>query len=116
MAMNYCKRELEVGTPFTYGGAKELKRFGIYSIAIPLVASVVESIVYGMYILVTDDFLTEFNSSNSFDIVFGLALILIAILCEHGAETVEMAQQATMQEQQEAPIEENQEQTEEKQD
>ena len=32
MAMNYCKRELEDGTPFTYDGASKMLRLGIFAI------------------------------------------------------------------------------------
>ena len=115
MSLNYCKRELEAGTPFTYDGAKEIMRLGMYSIAIPFVASIIESIVYGMYVMVSGDIFPDLDFSSGFDITFGVALIVISVLCKHGAELAETAQQATMQEQQEASAEETEEQNQESQ-
>lgn len=115
MALNYCKRELEAGTPFTYNGAKELMYLGIYSAVIPFVASIVESIVYGMYVMVSGDIFPDLDFSSSFDITFGIALIIISVLCKHGAELAETAQQATEQEQYETFGEENEKQNEENQ-
>jgi len=94
VAMNYFKRELEVGTPFTYDGAKELFRVGLFGIIVPLAANVVEAIAFGCFALI-DSQIIESDISSSFDIGLGIAFLVISVLCKHGAELAERLQQPT---------------------
>lgn len=114
MAMKYFKRELEAGTPFTYDGAQELFRVGLFATIVPVAASIVDSIVFACFVLI-DKQVIESDFSSSFDIGLGITLIVVSVLCKHGAELAEKAQQATSQEQYEVPVTESQEQPEESQ-
>ena len=115
MAMNYFKRELEDGTPFTYGGAKQMLRLGIFGIAIPLAASIIDSVVYSIFVTINGNALSVVQSASDFDITFGITLIFLSLLCKHGAELAEKVQQLTVEPNTD-DAQENQEQFEESQE
>ena len=69
IAQCYFKNELAAGTPFTLAGAKELLRFGICAVCI-----------HGF----TEAFDPDLGSSASAAI--GVMLIIMSLLCRHGAE------------------------------
>ena len=85
LAQRYFKHELEAGTPFTYEGAKELIRLGIFTICIPIATAIITGIVYG---IMTSVFgvTPNLNLNNFVSIGLGVMLIIAGLLCRHGAE------------------------------
>lgn len=81
----YFKNELASGTPFTFAGAKELTRFGICAICIPIVTRIVAEITYHIMNFAFDG-VTEFDLDDPSSIGFGIALIIGGLLCKYGAE------------------------------
>ena len=89
-AHTYFTHELEAGTPFTYDGAKELKRLGIMWIACPLIISLLSSVAFAVYQMF-DSSLTSFTDYGvSVDLSVGILLIIMSIIFEHGAEREEI--------------------------
>lgn len=87
----YFKHELKAGTPFTFEGAKEMLRLGIITIAVPVGASLVATIVFGI-MAAGSGLDSEFN----FEISLGLGLMFLALspLLKHGTELRLRAQYA----------------------
>lgn len=81
----YFKREIAAGTPFTFAGAKELKRLGILTIAIPIGTAAVAAIVYSAFKLVHPE-IPKFNYSNGASICLGIMFIIMSLFCKYGAE------------------------------
>ena len=90
----YFTNELELGTPFTFDGAKELLRLGIIATAIPAGLSVISGIAF----TITKLFYPHLDgSATSFDTVsigIGIMLIILAFFCKHGAELADELQEA----------------------
>ena len=85
IAGRYFKNELEAGTPFTFDGAKELLRLGIYTICIPVVTVVASEIVYQ----VMKHFLSNVDKleiGNAVSVELGVMFIIMSLLCKYGAE------------------------------
>ena len=84
-AAHYFGRELADGTPFTFGGAKELLRLGILAICIPIgaeiAAAIVRAVISGFF---TD--VTELSMDPVSSVSIGVMFILMSLLCRHGAE------------------------------
>ena len=84
-AAHYFDRELADGTPFTFGGAKELLRLGILAICIPIgteiVAAIVRSVISGLFSGVA-----ELSLDPASSVSIGVMFILMSLLCRHGAE------------------------------
>lgn len=91
-AKNYFSNELTAGTPFTRSGAKELKRLGILVIVIPLgtsmLAEIVQAVVTGM-LHVTSDVALKIWDGDESSVILGIAFVIIALLCNYGAEQLE---------------------------
>jgi len=87
-AINYFKRELKDGTPFTLGGAAELKRLGLLAIFIPIGAYAAAGIVYGVMKLTYPE-LNEVSYSSGGTIMLGVMLLVGSCLCKLGAEQAE---------------------------
>lgn len=88
----YFKNELEDGDPFTLRGAKELLRFGILAVAIPLGTSMICSIA----IAIASHFYPDINglSTEGFSSVgIGVMLIVLSLFCRYGAEQKEQKEQ-----------------------
>lgn len=87
----YFKHELKAGTPFTFEGAKEMLRLGIITIAVPVGASLVATIVFGI-MAAGSGLDSEFN----FEISLGMGLMFLALspLLKHGTELRLRAQNA----------------------
>lgn len=84
-AKTYFKRELAVGTPFTLEGAKELKRLGILTVALPLGANIVASIVNG----ILAEFLSntwKLDLDNGGSVSLGIMFLVLALVCRYVAE------------------------------
>ncbi|MGN0674662.1 MAG: hypothetical protein ACI4KG_02840 [Oscillospiraceae bacterium] len=77
----YLKHELEDGTPFTERGATEIKKLGIRTIVLPIVAASICGIICGCYKVAPPE-----NISNETSIVFGIAFIIISMVFRYGAE------------------------------
>lgn len=88
-AHTYFTHELEAGTPFTYDGAKELKRLGIMWIAFPLGISLISSIAFAAYQMFDPSSITFFDFGASVDLSIGIIIIIMSIIFEHGAEREE---------------------------
>ena len=84
-ALSYFQRALSDGTPFTFGGAQELKRLGILTICLPLGAQVVSEIVYAA---LTHGAAKIFSLRLSFggSVLLGALFIAASLLCRLGAE------------------------------
>ena len=84
-AEHYFKNELDEGTPFTLGGAKELRRLGILTIAIPLSMVIFCSIG----VAIAENFFPEIEKL-SYDgyasVGLGVMMIVSSLLCQYGAE------------------------------
>lgn len=91
-AEHYFNRELNDGTPFTLGGAKELLRLGILAIAIPTGTQILSGIVYGIFAATMQDVAPmEIGTYGSVGV--GVMMIVMALICRYGAELFEGAQQ-----------------------
>jgi len=88
-AVKYFKNEIEAGTPFTFDGAKELKKLGIFTIWFPIVIMILADIAYlvinEMYESVADLKIDSYVSIGT-----GIAFIIVSLLCKYGAEMAEM--------------------------
>lgn len=81
----YFAHELQVGTPFTQDGAKEIFRLGIMSIIVSVAISVLTGIVYGIF-MILDPAITDFDVSVSVSLTTGLVLLLLSVIFRYGAE------------------------------
>lgn len=85
----YFKNELAAGTPFTLAGARELQRLGILNIVIPtgcaVIGSIVEEVVAG-FMELEQGAAVDMYFDNESSMVFGILLIVGALLCRYGAE------------------------------
>lgn len=90
----YFTNELELGTPFTFDGARELLRLGIIATAVPVGLSVISGIAF----TITHHFYPHLDgSTTSFDTIsigIGIMLIILAFFCKHGAELADELQEA----------------------
>ena len=93
IAEAYFRNELAAGTPFTFEGAKEMIRLGIYAICIPAGSGVIASIVYAILKAVLKDVGTlDLDLFGSVGI--GIMFILAGLLCRLGAEVREETSQS----------------------
>lgn len=84
-AEHYFSRELKDGTPFTFGGSKELLRLGILEICIPFGTLLICEIIYAIFKAAFSDIL-PFNLDCSGSISLGVMFIIGSLLCKLGAE------------------------------
>ena len=87
-AEHYFKRELDDGTPFDFGGAKELMRLGILSICIPLGTQMIAEIVYAV-MEQTLHGVAPFQLDHSSSVALGVMFIVMSLGCRYGAELCE---------------------------
>ncbi len=87
-AHRYFKQELEDGTPFTAAGAEQVKRLGIKSIVMPLVAVIISAVICGCF-----DLTIPGDWGNGASVALGIALILFSLVLRHGAELRESSKQ-----------------------
>lgn len=80
-AWNYFKAEQADGTPFTVSGANRIRRLGIQTIVLPLVAVIVSSVIYTCFGMAS-----AADSSNAGSVVLGIMLILVSLVFQYGAE------------------------------
>ena len=88
-AERYFKRELNDGTPFTCGGAAELRRLGLLAIFIPIGAYAAAFICYTIMAYALAD-VSKFDSfSGGGSISIGVMMLVASCLCKLGAEQAE---------------------------
>lgn len=85
---HYFIRELADGTPFNLGGAKELMRLGILTIAIPLGAVILSAIIQGIFKACAPE-VVKVELGNYVSVSMGLVLLLTSLICKYGAEITE---------------------------
>ena len=81
----YFKRELSDGTPFTFDGAKALKRLGVCAIVIPIAAKIAAEIAAVVLEHVLDGADT-LEVGDPVSVSLGVMMIVASLLCRHGAE------------------------------
>lgn len=89
-AESYFQHELAAGTPFTLPGAKELLRLGVVTISVPLGTLILAQIASGVLaelIGCGEAFKLDGGDSVSLGVMF----LVIALLCQYGAETAKEA-------------------------
>ena len=80
-AHGYLAHELADGTPFTDGGATELRRLGVLTIVLPLAGLIVRSIPY-----IALDVSAPYGLDNASSVVLGVVLIIASVVFRYGAE------------------------------
>ena len=85
IAERYFKNELNVGTPFTFEGAKELLRLGICAVCIPVGTAILSAIVFQIMKACFAN-VSDFSMSDSVSFGLGVAMIVTSLLCKYGAE------------------------------
>lgn len=89
----YFKRELAAGTPFTLGGAKELTRLGVLTLAVPTDCAVLAAVVSGIaasFLHASEAMDVHFD--NGVSIALGVMFLAAALLCRLGAEQTQVRQ------------------------
>lgn len=84
-AEHYFKRELADGTPFSFGGAKEMQRLGILTICIPIGTQIVAEIVYAV-MEQTMRGVAPLRLDNAGSIALGVMFLVVSLICKYGAE------------------------------
>ena len=87
LAEKYFKNELAAGTPFTFSGAKEMLRLGIYIISISIGALIAADISYAVMNHCFSD-VADMHLDDCSQVGMGIAFILVSLLCKYGAERV----------------------------
>lgn len=81
-AFRYFKAEQADGTPFTHSGADQIKRLGIRTIVLPLVATILSAVfceLFGLSRAMVD-------RGNLAGVCMGIVLILASLVFRYGAE------------------------------
>ena len=81
-AFRYFKAEQADGTPFTHSGADQIKRLGIRTIVLPLVAAILSAVfceLFGLSRAMVD-------RGNLVGVFMGIVLILASLVFRYGAE------------------------------
>ena len=87
MAYRYFDRELNVGTPFTSEGAKELMRLGIFVIGINIASGFFAQVACGIISTVMEN-VKPLTLEGGDSVALGVMLIVISLFCRYGAEIV----------------------------
>lgn len=80
---SYFKKELADGTPFTHIGADKLKKVGIINLVAPFGTYCISVGILAM----TD--ISESILSNQYEVVTGVAMILLSFVFHYGADLLE---------------------------
>ena len=86
-AVNYVKSEQIDGTPFTENGAKQIRRLGIQTIIMPIVAEIITAVIHEIFDVT---FRTDWGGS---EIIVGFLLIFASFVFCYGAELEEAKKQ-----------------------
>lgn len=82
-AYRYFKTEQADGTPFTQSGADQIRRLGIRTIVLPMVAVILAAVFYGVFDVPQA---LGSDSSNLSGVAMGIVLILASLIFRYGAE------------------------------
>lgn len=97
-AVKYFKFELAEGTPFTFAGAKKLKKLGILNIVLSVVCAIIATfvveIVFNRSVLFGSD---SVNINYYSSIGVGIMMLIFALIFKHGAEIVEKQKSTQVQ-------------------
>lgn len=88
LAELYFRHELAAGTPFTFAGARELRRLGILSIVIPAACSLVTAIIGAIVGSGAAD-ASNLSISMEVPIGMGITLLIFSVVMKYGAELTE---------------------------
>lgn len=88
-AERYFKNELQAGTPFTAAGAREMKRLGILTIALPCGCSLLATIIYSIAAEFAQVASKDVSFSSEGSVALGIMFIVMSLICEYGAECKE---------------------------
>ncbi len=80
---SYFKKELADGTPFTHSGADKLKKVGIINLVAPFGTYCISAGIISMAEV------SEYLISNEYEIVTGVAMILLSFVFHYGADLIE---------------------------
>ncbi|MDY3984064.1 hypothetical protein [Dysosmobacter sp.] len=86
-AFRYLKQEQADGTPFTQSGAEQIKRLGIRTIVLPLVAAILSAVFYEVFDL-SQAAMVDWGNLASLSM--GIVLILASLVFRYGAELEEI--------------------------
>ncbi len=84
-AKHYFKQELADGNPFSHDGAQELMRLGILGTILPLVGELAAELVCALLKQMLPDVAADELNTAGWAAI-GLAIIVMACLCEYGAD------------------------------
>ena len=107
-AENYFKRELEDGTPFTEGGAKQMLNLGIICVSLSIGAIILSSITETIFASIWNDIQPlEYSGFSALSI--GVMFIVMSFVCKYGSEikNQNLAETTTQQTSEIAPKLEN---------
>lgn len=86
LTLKYINKELADGTPFTYDGAKQLFHLAIIGLVLPVVASLISTVVVLSYGIAFAD--VEENL-NGVSLGYAIGLIVLSQVFKYGAEVRE---------------------------
>ncbi|MDD6265694.1 MAG: hypothetical protein PUB34_05275 [Clostridia bacterium] len=81
----YFVNELKAGTPFTYEGADEMKKVGLFLIIIPVVCTVLSHISYAILGIFYKN-MAELNLGDYVSIGLGIIFLILSLICRYGSE------------------------------
>ena len=84
MAFRYLRQEQADGTPFTESGAGQIRRLGIWTIALPLAAAVLAALLREVFGTAQAG-----DWGNQFSVSLGITLILASLIFRYGADLEE---------------------------
>ncbi|MBE6742051.1 MAG: hypothetical protein E7570_07085 [Ruminococcaceae bacterium] len=93
LAEKYFKNELNIGTPFTLDGGKELTILGLYVVCIPLITNFAGEIA----IQILQHFMEGVKNVDldyNMNVGLGFAIIVMGMLCRCGAELMSEKKEA----------------------
>lgn len=88
-SQKYFENELVVGTPFTFEGAKEIRRLGILSIAVPIGSYIVADIIAAVICNLTGVEKVVLDVDNGGAVTIGIMFIIMSLIFKYGAELKE---------------------------
>ena len=88
-AAHYFKRELADGTPFTKGGADELKRLGLLTLCITLGVLIISRIIYTVMVAPAIENATSPQINRRSNVAFGIMFLVMSAILRYGAEMCE---------------------------
>ena len=86
-ALNYFKRELDDGTPFTVDGADRMLKFGIITLCVSFGTQLLANIANAITASVMSGVKTE-NVNNSGCMIIGVMFIFMSFVCKYGAQAL----------------------------